>query len=154
MNENLIDKNGKDTAAMDAFLRRLTFDFLGQGRHKVAYETLFSDPEGVLLDVRTREEMQSVRFTLEHQVSLSLHIPLDELPDRLEEVPRNCRVGILCVSDVRSAIAYAYLQANGFENVRVLAGGTAGLLEQLKTGMVRKQMTARQISACEAGRDS
>jgi rhodanese-related sulfurtransferase len=154
MNENQICKNENDTVAIDNFLRSLTFDFLGQGRHKVAYETLFSDPEAVVLDVRTREEMQSVCFTLEHQVSLSLHIPLNELPDRLEEVPRNCRIGILCVSDVRSAIAYAYLQANGFENVRVLAGGTAGLLEQLKTGMVRKLMISRQVSACAAAQES
>jgi len=128
---------------MHAFIRNLTCEFFGQGRHKVTYDSLFSDPSSVLLDVRTREETQSVCFPLEHHVSLSLRIPLNELPDRLKEIPRDRMVGILCVSDVRSAIAYAYLHANGLANAHILVGGTAGLVEQLKTGKVYKQVVAK-----------
>ena len=133
---------------MDDFVRSLTLDFLGGGGHKVLPDALFSDPSAVLLDVRTREEVQSVCFPLENQVSISLQIPLNELPDRLVEIPRDRLVGILCVTDVRSAIAYAYLQTHGLDNVRVLAGGTAGLLEQLKTGNVRRHVLARGTERC------
>ena len=139
---------------MDDFLRRLTFDFLGRGSHKVLPAALFSDPAAVLLDVRTREELQSVCFPLVNQVSMSLQIPLNELPDRLAEIPRGCLVGILCVSDVRSAIAYAYLQVRGFDNVRVLAGGTAGLLDQLKTGNLRRSILAREAERCSLPEES
>ena len=49
-------------------------------------------------------------------------------------------VAVLCVSDVRSAMAYLYLQTNGYNHVRILAGGIVGLAEQLKPGAVRKHV--------------
>lgn len=129
---------------MNDVLRGLTFEFLGSGGHKIAADAFLDIPDAVLLDVRTNEEVAVVSFSLKGMVSQSLHIPLNELPDRWGDVPGKGVVGILCVTDVRSAIAYAYLQSKGITNVRILAGGTAGLLAELKTGKVRKRLLAHQ----------
>ncbi len=129
---------------MDDVLRSLDIEFFGKGNHKILCDEFLGHPEAVLLDVRTREETESLCFPLEHQVSLSLAIPLNQLPDRLDDVPRDRLVGILCVSDVRSAMAFLYLRSKGFTNVRILPGGTAGLAQQLKPGNVRKQVQARR----------
>jgi len=128
---------------MDDFMRTLTFDFFGQGKHKITCDEFLGDPNAVLLDVRTREEVECLSFPLKHQVSLSLAIPLDKLPDRLDEIPRDRVVGLLCVTDVRSSMAFLYLRSKGLNNVRILAGGTSGLVEQLKTGKVRNHILAK-----------
>jgi rhodanese-related sulfurtransferase len=125
---------------MDKILKKLDFTFLSKGGHKVSNVDFLDLTDATLLDVRTNEEVHTVNFSLEGLVAQSLHIPLNELPERLSEVPSNGVVGLLCVSDVRSAMAYIYLQSKGFINVRVLVGGSAGLLEELKTGKVRKRL--------------
>jgi len=130
---------------METLLRTMTLDFFGQGMHKISYDLLFKIPDAALLDVRTREEIDSVSFPLKYQVGLTLQIPLNELPNRLEEVPKDKTVAVLCVSDVRSAMAYLYLQAHGYAQARILAGGTAGLVEQLKPGNVRKHVMAGSV---------
>lgn len=128
---------------MDDFLRTVDIDFLGRGKHKIPCDDFLANPEAVLVVVRTREETESVCFPLKHQVSLSLAIPLHELPDRLDEIPKDRLVGLLCVTDVRSAMAFLYLRSKGYENVRILPGGTSGLAAHVKTGKVRKQILAR-----------
>jgi rhodanese-related sulfurtransferase len=52
-------------------------------------------------------------------------IPLGELPNRLNEIEeyKNDEVIINCKSGGRSAQAQAYLQKQGFTNVRNLTGG-------------------------------
>jgi len=70
----------------------------------------------------------------------SLHIPLDELPDRYQEIPEKPPIGIFCSAVVRASIAYAYLRTKGHANVYVLEGGYAALVEELKPGKVLRQM--------------
>lgn len=131
---------------LDDVLRTMTFEFLARGLHKVAHAELFAAEDAVVLDVRTREEAESVCFPLRHQVRTVLEIPLNELPDRLSEIPGDRPLGILCVSDVRSAIAFAYLQAKGYANARILAGGTTALVDELTTGKVLTQAAAKDAT--------
>ena len=59
------------------------------------------------------------------------HIPgasnvfVGELPERLDEIPRDRPVVVHCQSGARSAIAASVLSANGFDNVIDLPGGFA-----------------------------
>lgn len=59
------------------------------------------------------------------------HIPgasnvfVGELPERLDEIPRDRPVVVHCQSGARSAIAASVLRANGFDNVIDLPGGFA-----------------------------
>lgn len=50
-------------------------------------------------------------------------IPLGQLPDRLDEVPTDDTVILVCRSGSRSRQAFDYLRQQGFDNVRNMLGG-------------------------------
>ena len=74
----------------------------------------------VILDVRTKGE-----FDAGHAEG-ALHIPVDELADRVQEVPEDAPVLILCRSGRRAAAAFNILARSGrsMENVWFLKGYT------------------------------
>src|SRR5262245_8756900 len=56
----------------------------------------------------------------------AVHIPLDQLEERLAEIPRDGRVVVYCQSGLRSSTAASLLEQAGFDEVIELAGGYAG----------------------------
>lgn len=72
-----------------------------------------------VLDVRGRSEWQG------GHLPGARHIPLVELPERLEEVPTDRPLVLQCGSGARSAIAASLVQRHGIGEVRNLAGGFA-----------------------------
>lgn len=76
------------------------------------------EPEAVLLDVR--EDAELMAFTLPRAV----HIPLGELRDRLNELPRDKKIVTFCAIGVRSYNAARILMLHGFKNVELYPGGT------------------------------
>jgi adenylyltransferase/sulfurtransferase len=72
---------------------------------------------GLLLDVRTPEEYEA------RSIEGSKLIPLQELPERLSEIPRDKPVVIHCKSGMRSANACAFLSQKGYTQLSNLAGG-------------------------------
>ena len=71
-----------------------------------------------LLDVRTDWERRVAAIPGDR------HIPLDELPWRIDEVEAGGElVVVYCHLGIRSLSGAAILQANGVENVASLAGG-------------------------------
>jgi len=82
--------------------------------------------EGVfLLDVRTQEEWD------EGHVSEAVLIPLDELEDRIDEVPNGRQIIVMCRSGNRSTEGRDILLDAGFENVLSMKGG---IKEWVKAG--------------------
>ena len=73
--------------------------------------------EIVILDVRSAREFQ------ERHLKDALNIPLNELPNRLGEIPRNGTVAVHCAGGYRSTIACSLLQRAGRENVVNVLGG-------------------------------
>ena len=71
----------------------------------------------VVIDVRMPDEFAEVR------VPGARLIPLPDLPDRLDEIPPEGDLYIICRSGARSARAAEFLAANGREAINV-AGGT------------------------------
>jgi rhodanese-related sulfurtransferase len=71
----------------------------------------------VLLDVREPYERRMAAIVP------SLYIPMNEVPDRLAEVPRDREVVVYCHSGARSMMVAGYLEENGFPTVANLAGG-------------------------------
>jgi rhodanese-related sulfurtransferase len=69
------------------------------------------------LDVRTAEEWDQVR------IPNTTLIPLDELASRLDELPRDREIVVVCRSGNRSAQARDTLLAAGFPSVTSMAGG-------------------------------
>ena len=71
----------------------------------------------VLLDVREPYERELA------VIEPSIHIPMQEVPERLAEVPRDRTVVVYCHSGVRSSMVAGYLEQQGFRSVVNLGGG-------------------------------
>ncbi len=124
---------------MDDALRKMDFEFCAAGKHKISAEEFFAAERGVLLDVRSEIERQTARFDL---IPISnfecLHIPTEQIPDRVNEIPRDVPVAVFCSGVIRAAMVYAYLVGKGFDNVRILDGGYEGLVAVFKPGKLAK----------------
>jgi rhodanese-related sulfurtransferase len=70
-----------------------------------------------VLDVRTPGEWD------EYHAPNTTLIPLDELETRVNEVPRDKQVVLVCRSGNRSQVAYDILQQAGFDNITSMKGG-------------------------------
>ena len=121
------------------FLKSMTFDFFGSGKHKINSAAFLAEENAVFLDVRSQEEIESLSFTLKHHMP-SLHIPIDEIPDRMSEIPKDAFIGIFCPAGVRATMVYTYLKIMGYPNIRILEGGYDGLTAELKPGKLLKKI--------------
>ncbi len=75
-----------------------------------------------LLDIRGYDEIDGTPYPG------AQHIPLTELKNRLEELPgKNDSIVVLCGSGNRSMTAASILQAEGWSDISVLAGGLSGI---------------------------
>lgn len=120
---------------MDSVLRKLTTEFFGQGLHKTTPSAFFKKENALILDVRTKEESQSITISLNYHTNIDcLNIPLNEVPDRISEIPSNKSIAIFCPANVRASIAYGFLLQKGFSDIRVLEGGYQALLDETKLG--------------------
>jgi len=70
----------------------------------------------IILDVRTAKEYE------DGTASGALHIPLDEIRDRLPEIPSDREILLMCRAGLRSYIAYRILVQRGY-NVKNISGG-------------------------------
>lgn len=127
---------------MDQVLQSMTFEFFGAGKHKIEMEKLLTSDNAVFLDVRSTPEVESVQLRLKHHIDV-LHIPTDEIPDRIGEIPRDKTVGIFCSAGTRSAIVYAYLHSREYENVRIVLGGYETATSLLLPGKLLKHMKTK-----------
>jgi rhodanese-related sulfurtransferase len=95
--------------------------------------------DGVFLDVRSVPELESLQLRLEHHIEV-LHIPNDQMTDRIGEIPRDRMIGIFWSAGTRSAIVYAYLRTKGYENVRVTLGGYEAVMNLMLPGKLLKRI--------------
>ncbi|MCD8571713.1 MAG: HesA/MoeB/ThiF family protein [Alphaproteobacteria bacterium] len=78
----------------------------------VAYNDLPHD--AVIVDVREAEELEI------DPIPGALHIPLMQVPQRLDELPDDKPLAFVCAGNIRSRHAADYLSARGFSNILVL----------------------------------
>ena len=76
-----------------------------------------NNPDVVLIDVREQWE-----YDAGHIPNVKL-IPLGELPNRLNEIPKDKFVVMTCRSGNRSNQATQFLRSKGFDNVHNMQGG-------------------------------
>tara|TARA_B100002052_G_scaffold294448_1_gene319228 strand:- start:797 stop:1111 length:315 start_codon:yes stop_codon:yes gene_type:complete len=72
--------------------------------------------EVVLLDVREKHEYEFCN------IKGSLHIPMNEIPQKIPELNPKKRYAIVCHSGVRSEMVTNYLVKNNFDAVNVIGG--------------------------------
>ncbi|GAA5189374.1 rhodanese-like domain-containing protein [Rugosimonospora acidiphila] len=76
--------------------------------------------DAYLIDVREDDEWQA------GHAPTAVHLPMTQLPERLDEVPRDGDVVIVCRSGHRSSEVVRFLLSQGYENVRNLTDGMFG----------------------------
>jgi rhodanese-related sulfurtransferase len=82
-------------------------------------ELLASGEPPLLVDVRAPREREQ-RF-----IDGSVSMPLNHLPQRAEELPKDRELLVYCAGGYRSSIAASLLQQKGFDRVSEMAGGIA-----------------------------
>ncbi len=122
---------------MDDTLKSMNLEFCGSGKHKITIEKLLDSQDAILLDVRSREEVEALRFDLFNLGITTVNIPIDELPERLSELPKDKIIACFCSSGTRAAWAYLYLKDKGY-NARWLAATNEDLASVLKAGRIYK----------------
>ena len=121
----------------DEWLTNLDLSFWGAAQHKITPAQFFERKQNegaVLLDVRSPQEVDQLALPF------ALHIPVNELPSRWQEVPTDRLVAAFCSSVTRAVVAWVYLQLHGLDKVRILDARYNELTEELLPGKVYKRV--------------
>lgn len=121
----------------DQWLCGLNLGYWGTAQHKITPAQYFErrDSENILLlDLRSSEEANQL------SLPFALHIPIDELPERINEIPKDRLVATFCSSATRAVVAWVYLQLLGYPQARILDASYIELVEELKPGKVFKRL--------------
>jgi len=88
-------------------------------RLKVFYWNEMADlsTDSLLLDVRTVKEFEA------GYIGQAINIPVDEIRERLQELPKDKKIYIYCEAGLRGYLAHRILRQEGFEEVYNLSGG-------------------------------
>lgn len=120
-----------DTMSFADVLREMDIEFIVSGEYGITVEDAakFIDKDHFLfLDVRTREEREHLAFPF------AMHIPIDEIPDRIGELPRDKFIITFCLTGFRAVMAYAFLRTQGFDEVKALKGRLDNLAGAMTPG--------------------
>ena len=77
--------------------------------------------EIIILDVRGKEEIKT-----KGKIPDALNVPVTELYERMDEVPKGKPVCVFCGSGLRSMMTASLLKKEGWKNLKVALGGLAG----------------------------
>lgn len=119
----------------DDYLRRFDYD------ERVAMKIQL--PELLKLYAEDRVQLIDIRFREEHtawQVGIGQHIPLNELPDRLNELDPDKTIVTMCPHYDRAEIARLFLTLRGFRS-RYLTDGMLGIANHLRGDTARDYMS-------------
>lgn len=86
---------------------------------------LLQEEEAQLVDIRFKEEYEA------WHMGVGINIPLNELPDRLDELDKDKVIVTACPHKDRAIIAMTYLKTKGYQTM-YLKDGLIGLAELLR----------------------
>jgi len=121
--------------ACEDVLRGMDFEFFATGEYGMSMAEalpLINNDHFFFLDVRAKEEVDYLSF------AFAKHIPLEEIPDRLGEIPRDKFIIPFCATAYRAAMCYLYLLSKGYEEIKGLTSGTDAMAASLKPGALAK----------------
>ncbi len=94
---------------------------------------LYEKNEAQIIDIRFNEEYEA------WSVGFGDHIPLNELPNRLNEIDKTKTIVTMCPHYDRAEIARLFLKLEGF-NARYLTDGMLGIVDYLRGDKARDYM--------------
>jgi rhodanese-related sulfurtransferase len=125
----------RETMTLAEVLREMDLAFVAAGDHSLTVEEavkFIQHPHFIFLDVRTAAERDHLTFPF------ALHIPLQELPDRLGELPEGKFFITFCFNGARAMLAYAFLRTQGFDEVKALEGRLQELADAMSPGRLSR----------------
>ena len=120
-------------------ISQMDFQYFGSGQHKIDAEAFLAKENAVLLDVRAREEVETVKLDFSHHCQV-IQIPTNEVPAKINELPKDRFIGVFCSAGVRAVIIFAYLKSKGFKEVKIILGGYAPLMAAIMPGKLYKTL--------------
>ena len=84
----------------------------------------------ILLDVRTDQE---VFISI---IEGSLHIPMNDIPSKMNELDKEKEIIVQCKSGKRSAKVCEFLMRNNFNNVKNLKGGIIAWSQEIDSSII------------------
>ena len=94
---------------------------------------LYAKGEAQVIDIRFNEEYEA------WHVGFGDHIPLNELPERLDEIDKNKTIVTMCPHYDRAEIARLFLKLKGY-NARYLNDGMLKVVDYLRGDKARDYM--------------
>jgi len=122
------------TVDFDTYLKG--FDYKERQDMKIQMPELFelyAKGEAQVIDIRFNEEYEA------WHVGFGDHIPLNELPDRLDEIDKNKTIVTMCPHYDRAEIARLFLKLKGY-NARYLNDGMLKVVDYLRGDKARDYM--------------
>ncbi|PKQ63037.1 sulfurtransferase [Labilibaculum filiforme] len=124
---------------LEKVIGEMDFQYFGNGEHKMEVEQFLSAENTVFLDVRAKEEQETVKLTLSHHCKV-IEIPTNEIPTRINEIPKDKTIGIFCSAGVRATIIFVYLKSKGYKDVKIILGGYPPLMAAVMPGKLYKTL--------------
>jgi len=131
---------------MEHIFEQFTLDYFAKGKQKTTFTAFLEQEDAVLVDVRSKEEALTlpIKFALHDNVT-AVNIPINEVSERMAEIPTDRPVGLFCPATIRSAMVYALILSNGYENARILEGGYPALTEAAMPPRVLQAVKASEL---------
>ena len=73
----------------------------------------------LFVDVRSKEEVADLAYDMKNIIN----VPLDELEQNLDKLPKDQQIVLVCKSGGRSAQAYDLLKEKGYSKISSMSGG-------------------------------
>ena len=99
---------------------------------------LYQQDKVQIIDIRFNEEFEAWR------VGIGQHIPLNELPDRLDELGADKTIVTMCPHYDRAEIARLFLTMQGYHS-RYLTDGMLGIANHLRGDIARDYMNELRV---------
>jgi rhodanese-related sulfurtransferase len=85
-------------------------------------------------------ELLDIRFAFElkgYEVKIAKNIPLNKLPDRLDEIDKEKTIVCICPGTNRAVMAASYLSSKGYD-AKFLLGGINGFLQAFRPNIIKE----------------
>jgi len=120
--------------SFDEYLKH--FDYNERKAMKIKLDEmlkLYEEGKAEIIDIRFRDEYEA------WHLGFGKNIPLNELPDRLDELDKSKTIVTVCPHYDRAEIARLFLKLKGF-NARYLTDGLLGVVDYLRGDKARDYM--------------
>ena len=93
-------------------------------------DKILTEDNFILLDVRTEHEV------FISKIEKSIHIPMNDIPLRINELDKKKEIIVQCKSGKRSARVCEFLENNNFKNVKNLTGGILAWVKEIDPSII------------------